>query len=277
MNATSDAQQIRTVAVSVSDSPNKMVFGLGEGHLIDATEAIASHLLASGMCLAYGGDLRPHGFTELLFNQLLRYRDHPTHSQRITVTNYLAWPVHISMAPAALSSFLAGHEAAAAVVLLGRDGSRMGLDERLVLTARDPCAAEWTEGLTSMRKLMCEESDARIVLGGKTENYRGKMPGVAEEVLLSLRARQPVYLIGGFGGCTWDIAETMGLVEPWADEQSVWEGRDNFEEFGHDSLHNGLTLEENKKLASIPHYRFAVTLIRRGLHRLESEVATLAT
>ncbi len=57
--------------------------------------------------------------------------------------------------------------------------------------------------------------DARIVLGGKIVGYRGFMPGIFEEVLLSLEERSPLYLLGGFGGATEVLAEAL-LAEPSA-------------------------------------------------------------
>ena len=47
---------------------------------------------------------------------------------------------------------------------------------------------------------MRQETRARIVLGGRVAGYKGRMPGIAEEALLSLQAQQPVFLLGGFGG-----------------------------------------------------------------------------
>ena len=48
-----------------------------------------------------------------------------------------------------------------------------------------------------MREVMCGETDARILLGGKVEGYRGAMPGIAEEALLSFNAQQPVFWLEG--------------------------------------------------------------------------------
>ena len=45
-----------------------------------------------------------------------------------------------------------------------------------------------------MRKLMCAQTDTRIVLGGKLDGYKGAMSGVAEETLLALGAKQPAFL-----------------------------------------------------------------------------------
>lgn len=57
--------------------------------------------------------------------------------------------------------------------------------------------------------------DARIVLGGKVEGYRGFIPGIFEEALLSLEKRRPLYLLGGFGGATEVLAEAL-LADPSA-------------------------------------------------------------
>ena len=87
--------------------------GLSDGHLRDAMAEIALQVLASGSSLAYGGDLRQHGFTELLADLVGRYRNHPRHGGTIGVTDYLAWPVHIRMTPSELAAFSAEHEPAA--------------------------------------------------------------------------------------------------------------------------------------------------------------------
>ena len=54
------------VAISISESPDMSVLGLSDAHLRDAMDRLALHLLSSGASLAYGGDLRAHGFTDLV-------------------------------------------------------------------------------------------------------------------------------------------------------------------------------------------------------------------
>ncbi len=260
-----------TVAISTSESPDMAVLGLSDEHLQDAMAEIALHLLASGTSLAYGGDLRVHGFTELLFELIVRYRDHPHHSGKITVTDYLAWPVHIRMTADDLAAFAAGHEASAHLIFLARDGSRLEWEQRLELPVHEPDDDEWAEGLTTMRVVMREETQARIVLGGRVDGYKGCMPGIAEETLLSLQSHQPVFLLGGFGGCTRDIAETIGLVDPWAGSRSNWDGRLCFEGYSPGDLNNGLSDEDNTVLARTPHIHQAVTLVSRGLRRILNE------
>ena len=256
------------VGVSISDSPDLRVFGLSDGHLRDAMAETALEVLASGWSLAYGGDLRKHGFSELLAEFVGRYRGHPQHGGAVDVTDYLAWPVHIRLTPealAALAEFEAQHEPAVRFVFLRLDGTRLRREERQVLQVREPDEDEWTGGLTAMRRVMRGDIRARILLGGRVEGYRGAIPGIAEEAWLSLETRQPVFLLGGFGGCTRDIAETIGLVDPWAGSRGEWAGRARFREYTADALRNGLSLEENAVLACTPHIEEAVALVSRGL------------
>lgn len=51
---------------------------------------------------------------------------------------------------------------------------------------------------------------------GKTVGYSGRFAGLAEEVMLSLRAGHPVFVAGGFGGAARDVGALLGLARPWA-------------------------------------------------------------
>jgi hypothetical protein len=48
---------------------------------------------------------------------------------------------------------------------------------------------------------------ARIAIGGKLRGFSGFAPGVFEEALLMLERNAPVYLLGGFGGATGELAD----------------------------------------------------------------------
>ena len=268
---TSHTEASAAIGISVSETPDLPGLGLSDGHLRDAMAEIALHLLASGKSLAYGGDLRQHGFTELLAELVGRYEDHPRHSGTIVVTDYLAWPVHIRMTSDELATFSAEHEPAARLVFLTLDGARLALEQRLKLRPYEPHEDEWANGLTAMRIVMRGDTQARIVLGGRVEGYKGAMPGIAEETYLSLEAGQPVFVLGGFGGCARDIAETVGLAERWAGSRDEWAGRQCFRKFSPDDFRNGLSLEENVVLVSTPHIHEAVTLVSRGLRRILSD------
>jgi hypothetical protein len=240
--------------------------GLSDEHLRDAMAEIARHLLALGARLIYGGDLRAHGFSELLFELVARHRrDADEGDNRIGVVDYLAWPVHIRMAVSDIDRASLDIAGAASLVCLALDGTRLSMDERRHLGQRQPTDCEWSAGLTAMRHVMRSETDGRIVLGGRVNNYKGIMPGIAEEALLSLQARQPLFLMGGFGGCARDVAETLKMIAPNGASPRNWPGRREFETFTAADLNNGLTCEENATLARTPHIDQAITLILRGL------------
>ena len=103
------------------------------------------------------------------------------------------------------------------------------------------------------------------------------MPGIAEEALLSLETSHPLFLIGGFGGCTRDIAETVGLVDTWVGSRSAWPGRQRFKHYTQNNLHKGLSSEENQVLARTPHLDRAVTLVMQGLRRRYSARARIGS
>lgn len=240
------------VAISISESPDMSVLGLSNTHLRDAMDKLALHLLSSGASLAYGGDLRPHGFTEWLFELVHRYR-RETSEIRIGVTNYLAWPAHICKATDELEAISAGLADTGELVCLTQDGRQLDRSVWRQRALHKPTDEEWTIGLTAMRRVMREATDARVVLGGRVTGYKGVMPGIAEEALLSLRKSQPLFLLGGFGGCTRDIAETLGLIDRWAGSRSAWPGRERFEKFS-SNLNNGLSEEENATLGPYTPY-----------------------
>ncbi len=68
------------------------------------------------------------------------------------------------------------------------------------------------EQLFRMRWLSTCRARARVVLWGKVKGSSGRMPGILEEVVLSLALGQPLYLIGAFGGATRVIGELLGLA-----------------------------------------------------------------
>ena len=256
------------VAISISESPDMAILGLAKEHLDDAMTEVARHLLAMGARLMYGGDLRPGGFTELLFELVMRHRrDAEAGDDRVGVSNFLAWPVHVNLPPEQVKQLSEDLSGVAELVCLAADGSVMSPEERQRLAPRPATDDEWAAGLTAMRNVMTRESNARIVLGGRVQDFKGRMPGIAEESLAALRAGQPLFLLGGFGGCARDIAEDLGLAPTGPIPRPPWPGRNDFAGFTARNLNNGLDAEENAILATTVHVDQAVTLILRGLLR----------
>ena len=261
------------VAISVSEGPDIEAYGLSHNHLDDLMGVMAMNLLSSGQSLAYSGDLRADHFAELLSELVIRYRGHPNHSAEIGVTDYLAWPVHIRMTLEEIDEFCAEHGEAARLVFLAKDGARLEREQRRTMPSHEPDDDEWADGLTAMRIAMRGGTAARVAVGGRINGYRGRMPGVAEEVLLSLEARQPVFLIGGFGGCARDIAGTMGLLEQAKEAPESWNENGLFSRFAPDDLCNGLSREQNAALAGTLHIDQMVELVSWGLRHSLTQAA----
>ena len=257
------------VAVSISECPDIEAYGLSCLHLDDLQGNMAMHLLGSGQSLAYSGDLRTHDFdfTDLLFQLLVRYQGHPDHSGEIGVTDYLAWPMHIRMTLEEIDEFCTEHGKAIRLAFLTKDGAWLDRGQRRVMSPHEPDKGEWADGLTAMRVAMRGGTVARVAAGGRVDGYRGRMPDIAEEVLLSLEARQPVFLIGRFGGCARDIAGTMGLLEQAEEGPESWNENETFLRFTPDDLCNGLSREENAVLADTPDIDQMMDLVAWGLWR----------
>lgn len=271
------------LGISVSESPDLLRLGLLETHFRLALGEIARCVLVSGGHLAYGGHLQPDGYTSFLAQELERYsrRDRPL---RIC----LAWSEHRRMTLGALEA--EKHR-------LGLYGERLGLYGEIVCLAVDgavidPAAgrddatpppedeATRRQSLTGLRRYMAGNTSGRVLIGGKREGFQGDMPGLLEEARFSVEQGQPVYVAGGFGGITWDIAVALGIDSgKWfpalpnapAPDERVVRGISRLVEAakatGGKSLKNGLTEEENQRLAACHRPSEIAALVSLGLGR----------
>jgi len=150
----------------------------------------------------------------------------------------------------------------------------------------------WSRCLTEMREKMESECDARIFIGGRTKGFKGKCPGILEELLIALEHKHPVYLVGAFGGITYDVIDALNNIhansftdeyyfesKEYKDLFTLYNSRQpnnliNYKQyfttlqnlnFKGLSDQNGLTESENKRLAVTPHISEIVYLILKGL------------
>lgn len=262
----------KAVAISISDSPDMAVLGLAEEHLHDAMAEIARHLLALGARLVYGGDLRIHGFTEILFELVTRHRrDADIGDDRAAILSYLAFPVHSTESAEVIQLLAKNLAGLADLQCLDMDGNVLPFAKLQSEPTKEATAEEWAMGLSSMRRAITRVSDVRIVLGGGSFEFKGAMPGIAEEALYAIDAHQPLFILGGFGGCARDIAEMIGLIRIREYPYVKWPGMEKFANFNPIMLRNGLDEEENVTLARTVHIDEAIALILRGLMRLFSK------
>jgi len=196
-----------TVAVSVSDSADLTRLGLHAKHAEYAVAEIARAVLTAGGNLAYGGRIRPSGFTQFLMHELRRYG---VHGHRLTIC--LAHPEHRKLSLSELKRLDETLEPSCRLRFVDLDGHavdyRSGREETPD-PSPDPDAA--ARAYSAMRRYMTTISHARIVVGGQLAGFKGAMPGIIEEANATLDASQPLYVAGGFGGAAALVAQTLHL------------------------------------------------------------------
>lgn len=239
------------LGISVSVSPDLDRLGLTESHLRIALGDVARAVLIAGGRIVYGGHLDPDGYTAFLVHECERNgaRDRP-------FTGCVAWPVHARLRPDELRALRHGIGLLGSYVYLDIEGAVIADRESMGAVDEEPDRETTIRALSGLRHHMTEHTDARVVLGGKRTGYEGRMPGVVEETILSLRAGRPVFVAGGFGGASGDIAVALGLdPEGWlalADRRSdpdIVELVQVAEGTGWTPTDNGLTVEQNYRLA----------------------------
>lgn len=197
------------IGISISEiNDNFSDSHLHADHLIRLAQDVARHLLSRSAILIYGGDLRPNGFTEFILDEakILKERIGSTQPH---VENHLAWPLYISDPEivswrARYSDVMNTKEHIIPADVVA------GLDAKNFLPPIGPKSSYiWSRCLTEMREQSISSSNVRICAGGKNSGYKGKMPGVLEEVILALDQKKPIFLLGAFGGIVRDICQVI--------------------------------------------------------------------
>lgn len=253
----------RRIGVSVSDSGNLAALGLAAEHVEDDMVEVTRYLIAAGATVVYGGDLRKGGFTGLLLEVVARHQ--ARNDTSIRFENFLAWPVHATMPFETLSEIARSFHPVGRLVLLGMDGTDLSFDERSRFDRMEVDDAAWGPALTAMRVTLATRCDARIVAGGQTETFKGSMPGIAEETLLSLKAGKPTFVTGALGGCALDIGLRCGLATSPLGVSTDWPGLDWFDGAS-SNLNPGLARDEAASLASTILGTEMLVLLLKGLH-----------
>jgi hypothetical protein len=206
------------IGISISESQDIRALGLSTLHLQDAAVECARHLLQRGYGLAYGGDLTydvDYNFASLLFQLARTYSSDDAGGIR----NYAAFPLNTKLTEE-MRAEVAGFATIIDVIPTGfaqwknvRYEAASELEVRTLdklFDATDDESKEiWSESLTQMRRLMTEEISARIIAGGKTSGYRGRMPGIIEEALYCVENNIPVLVDGRFGGASAQLANWL--------------------------------------------------------------------
>jgi hypothetical protein len=302
------------IALSVSEPEDLARWGLRKAHLETIYLEISRYLLLSGARLAYGGHLQSGSYTLHLFDLLSDPLVERLRTQRADVesvdrprqlVSYIGWPIPFTIKDKARFAMLVDTK---------RIPRPPGVDEALdpSLVEDPPSSIEltspagryaWARGMTAMREQQSRDTAVRIAVGGKLgpgvpgrpdDWYKSRIPGVLEEIWLSLESERPVYLVGAFGGCTravldaiegrdrpelsWECqkhaphAEGMRALyqqrgEAWLDYAEIVSG---LRKRGLAGLANGLTAAENRELGATRSAERIIELILEGLRRRPS-------
>lgn len=202
-----DSLQGVRLAISVSSSADLPRLGLLESHFRLTLGEIVRSVLIGGGGVSYGGHLSADGYTSFIINELHRFgrRNRPFHV-------VLASHEHASKTVAELTAQNETLGLYGQIIALSPDGLPVDpfLGRSTSLTAAEG-QRQVIHSLTSMRKFLTNNSNAKILMGGKRHGFQGAMPGLLEEAILAIEAKQPVYFAGGFGGITSDLLRTLEI------------------------------------------------------------------
>lgn len=287
----------KIIGLSISETDDLSKLGFDTMHLRDALIEFTRHLLARNAVIAYGGDLRRDGFTQTLFSLVRAHNSTGAPDTFHPIKNYVAWPLHLRV----------DEDAEADLVKVGRL-NRVPLPDDVVqelniatdtfLSPDTPVNRYvWARSLSAMRDRMNKDLHARVLMGGRSTGYTGKYPGLLEEAYLALRASKPLYLLGGFGGCTRAVIEmveggnaeiltldyqckddsykqlveeynTRAAQKPELEPIDYERIRNAFREAGPAGLRNGLDADQNRRLFHAVDPDEIIHFVLKGLYRL---------
>ncbi|MFO7567922.1 MAG: TIR domain-containing protein [Enhygromyxa sp.] len=296
----------KLVALSNSEADDLAAAGMFNDHFDDMLLTVSRELLLRGAKLVYGGHLGKASYTVALFELAQAYRGRAGIPAVEKIINYVGWPLTVHAGQR--SRFKGG----ARFVEVPRPEGVAELDPATFVARPEFFDADsparryaWARGMTAMRERQTKDVDARVIIGGavgptpgatpegepRLRWYKGRIPGVLEEFLLSLEHEQPIYLVGAFGGVGRLLVD---LLEGRARAELSWEfqgqaphaeamrelylRRDEWRSYGdlHQQilaagvagLNNGLTGAENHELWTSCDIERIAELIITGLSRL---------
>lgn len=283
----------KKVGISVSDNEELNELGFSNIHLRDITIEITRQLLINGAVMVYGGDLRNEGFTEIISELAYQYRSKNEGTKNHFI-NYFSFPIYHNLKKSHRLEFKKNRTE---VVTIAPPSELGRVEEKFIQPDTPENNYIWAKSLTHMRHKMISNSDARIFIGGKTNNYLGKMPGIIEEALIAFQLKKPVYLVGGLGGAAKEIINAIQGIQ-FSFHQTEFHLDNEYKNFKSyynehtpndpidlakvenyfqniclDNLSelNGLSVEENKRLFTTPHIPEIIFYIFKGLKRVNNQ------
>ncbi len=268
---------LKKIAISISVPENLNSKFCGEESLNDVFVEICKNILSHNGRICFGGDLRQNGFAEklqqlcVLYAKLKDKGEYKKESIKL-VENYLAHSYFERISKHDQAKF--------------NNGFIKLVDGGIMKKAYDDNLIRKNDELSLMRKKMNLEVSARIFIGGKFSGFSGLRSGMVDEFLMAMESHYPVFLIGGFGGCTEEIinmiiakaynetlfnkAKENTNYKNFVDEKKInpYEQLKTYVVHGFACLNNSLSEEDNYKLAKSNDLVTIINLIFKGLKEL---------
>lgn len=233
-NASLDIFKDLRVGISISDCTLSSFseFHLDSESLKRLSQDIARHLVARECTIIYGGDLRNDGFTNFILDEALVVNSR-VKSEEKKVENHLAWPIYLNPDEKIKDWREKYFLVMKTIKNILPDDINKKIDNNKFLP---PTTVDnkyiWSRSLTSMREISINSSDFRICAGGKLSSYKGKMPGVLEEIIISIEKDKPIFLLGAYGGVVGEVCNTIlqhSITEPLTEKWQIEKNEDYFE------------------------------------------------
>ena len=269
------------LGVSVSDSTDLARLGLTSRHVELALAEIARSVLLGRGGLVYGGRATPSGFTQFLIHEVNNYGSHPE-----ALTLCLAAPEHQKLSVEELDSLDCDLGIRGKLICLDPAGNVIdngALPQAPEVRGSMNGRSDHQASYSAMRRYIGKTSDARVILGGQLKGFKGAMPGIIEEAIYTVEAKQPLFVIAGFGGAAALVAQTLGIDDlDWApnefperpDDHRIDESLCRLQAAAHESQWSskncGLNKTEMHQLAASYRPKEIASLIANGLANIHA-------
>lgn len=225
----------KRLGVSMALSDDLALIGLSPKHLESAIAEVSQMMLLGGGSVVYAGAPGTHvpDLTTAIMNTVARYvtsakalvarrpgstgqQDALHHGDMFALT-VPCTSLQSGEAVRDLVDADYGFADIARITVLDEDGDE--IEPSADLEAWQGDADRTARALSRIRSALPRSCDARLVIGGKTrkrsagnpDGYFGDYPGIIEEALHTVRAGQPLFVAGGFGGAAALLAHELGL------------------------------------------------------------------
>jgi hypothetical protein len=202
------------LSIGEPDPAELIALGLSKPHIDDASRIIARMVLAADGTVVYGGTLHDKSLTECMFEMIAAYQRVGAPLQPLR--NITPWPwwhdVDAEWRVARRGYLEVVKSPPPKDPETGTTGNVLGGWKELIKTTAGRC--DLIRSLTGMRRELAANTDARVVLGGRSHSFVGLYPGILEEALVATEHNQPLYVLGGFAGAAHNVAQALMGKQP---------------------------------------------------------------